>query len=49
MGFGQYTATAPPDTGAGTPAPTSTSGPVELPSSVTGQTAAQQTCTKGND
>ena len=31
-----------------TPAPTN-SGPVDLPSTVTGQTAAQQTCTKGNN
>ncbi|MBO1741108.1 LCP family protein [Leifsonia sp. TF02-11] len=41
--------TAPGDTGSGAPAPTSTSGPVKLPSNVTGQTAAQQTCTKGNN
>ncbi|WP_426623893.1 LCP family protein [Leifsonia sp. McL0607] len=41
--------TAPGDTGSTTPAPTTTSGAVELPSSVTGQTAAQQTCTKGNN
>ncbi|KQR54778.1 LytR family transcriptional regulator [Leifsonia sp. Leaf336] len=40
---------APGDSGSGTPAPSTTSGPVELPSSVTGQTAAQQTCTKGNN
>ncbi|HAN25213.1 MAG: LytR family transcriptional regulator [Microbacterium sp.] len=32
--------------GAATPAPTATA--IPLPSSVTGQTAAQQTCTKGN-
>ncbi|MDN4596326.1 LCP family protein [Leifsonia virtsii] len=38
-----------PDAGT-TPAPTGTAGgPVELPSTITGQTAAQQTCTKGND
>ena len=36
-------------TGTGTPAPTNSSGAVELPSNVTGQTAAQQTCTKGNN
>jgi LCP family protein required for cell wall assembly len=42
-------APAPTDTGSTTPAPTTTSGAVELPSSVTGQTAAQQTCTKGNN
>jgi LCP family protein required for cell wall assembly len=36
-------------TGTTTPAPTTTSGDVKLPSSVTGQTAAQQTCTKGNN
>lgn len=41
--------TAPGDTGSGTPGPTTTSGAVELPSNVTGQTAAQQTCTKGNN
>ncbi|MFE4469893.1 LCP family protein [Leifsonia sp. NPDC056824] len=40
-------ATAAPSTSSGsTPAPTSSS--VALPSNVTGQTAAQQTCTKGN-
>ncbi|MCI0155372.1 LCP family protein [Leifsonia shinshuensis] len=39
--------TAPGDAGSGAPAPTS--GPVKLPSNVTGQTAAQQTCTKGNN
>ncbi|WP_431221133.1 LCP family protein [Leifsonia xyli] len=40
---------AAPATGA-TPAPTSTAGSsIELPSTITGQTAAQQTCTKGND
>jgi hypothetical protein len=37
--------TAPADPAA-TPTP---SGPVALPPSVTGQTAAQQTCTKGNN
>jgi LCP family protein required for cell wall assembly len=47
------TATAPatpatPSTGA-TPAPTDSGAPVALPPSITGQTAAQQTCTKGND
>jgi len=42
------TAPAAP-TGTGTPAPTNSSGAVELPSNVTGQTAAQQTCTKGNN
>ena len=31
------------------PAPTSTGGPVALPNTITGQTAAQQTCTKGNN
>lgn len=36
-------------TGTATPAPTNSSGSVELPSTVTGQTAAQQTCTKGNN
>ncbi|MFF2051664.1 LCP family protein [Leifsonia sp. NPDC058194] len=34
---------------AATPAPDATSSAVELPSSITGQTAAQQTCTKGNE
>lgn len=34
---------------AATPAPTSGSATVDLPSSITGQTAAQQTCTKGNE
>ncbi|WP_295121282.1 LCP family protein [uncultured Leifsonia sp.] len=43
------TTPAPGDTGAAAPAPTATSGTVELPSTVTGQTAAQQTCTKGNN
>ncbi|MFF2052840.1 LCP family protein [Leifsonia sp. NPDC058194] len=37
---------APTSTTAATPAPTSTA--VALPSDVTGQTAAEQTCTKGN-
>lgn len=42
-------APATPDAGA-TPAPTGTAGSqVELPSTITGQTAAQQTCTKGNN
>ncbi|CAM5300754.1 LCP family protein [Leifsonia shinshuensis] len=41
--------TAPPVGASGTPAPTGASGTVELPKSVTGQTAAQQTCTKGNN
>ena len=42
------TPTTPP--APGTPAPTPTgAGTVELPDTVTGQTAAQQTCTKGND
>ena len=41
-------APAAPDTGA-TPAPTGTGAAVELPSTITGQTAAQQTCTKGNN
>jgi cytoskeletal protein RodZ len=50
---GEPSPTAPatpttPDTGA-TPAPTATGGPVALPSTITGQTAAQQTCTKGNN
>jgi LCP family protein required for cell wall assembly len=42
--------TAAPGTAApgATPAPTGT-GAVDLPSTITGQTAAQQTCTKGND
>ncbi|WP_223690381.1 LCP family protein [Leifsonia poae] len=39
------TPATPPDTSA-TPTP---GGPVALPPSVTGQTAAQQTCTKGNN
>ncbi|KRC50948.1 LytR family transcriptional regulator [Leifsonia sp. Root227] len=39
------TAPAPGDTST---AP-ATTGPIELPSSITGQTAAQQTCTKGNN
>jgi LCP family protein required for cell wall assembly len=43
------TTPAPGDTGSAAPAPTATSGTVELPSTVTGQTAAQQTCTKGNN
>lgn len=43
------TPTAP--TAPATPATTdpSAGGPVELPSTITGQTAAQQTCTKGNN
>ncbi|MGN6760925.1 MAG: LCP family protein [Leifsonia sp.] len=46
-GTGTATGTA---TGTGaTPTPTGTGGPVDLPSTITGQTAAQQTCTKGND
>lgn len=32
-----------------TPAPTASGGPVPLSNTVTGQTAAQQTCTKGNN
>lgn len=32
----------------GTPAPSDTSAPVQLPSNVTGQTAATQTCSNGN-
>jgi hypothetical protein len=42
--------TAAPNTAApgSTPTPAGT-GAVDLPSSITGQTAAQQTCTKGND
>jgi hypothetical protein len=44
---GAPAAPAPGDTAA--PAPTSTGGPVELPSSIQGQTAAQQTCSKGNN
>lgn len=44
------TAPASPSTPAATPAPTATpTGPVALPNTITGQTAAQQTCTKGND
>jgi anionic cell wall polymer biosynthesis LytR-Cps2A-Psr (LCP) family protein len=43
------TAPVTPDTGS-TPAPTATGGgQVELPPTITGQTAAQPTCTKGND
>ncbi|WP_348787614.1 LCP family protein [Leifsonia sp. NPDC080035] len=42
------TATPPPSGAAPTPTPTGT-GAVELPDTVTGQTAAQQTCTKGNN
>lgn len=43
------TASPPAADSGSTPAPTTTTGAVELPSNVTGQTAAQQTCTKGND
>jgi LCP family protein required for cell wall assembly len=48
---GAPAAPAPGDTAAPAPtsAPTSTGGPVELPSSIQGQTAAQQTCSKGNN
>lgn len=40
---------APTTDAAATPAPDPSSTAVELPSSITGQTAAQQTCTKGNN
>lgn len=47
------TETTAPETpatdGAVPPTPDPTSSAVELPSTITGQTAAQQTCTKGND
>ena len=33
----------------GTPAPTQSGAPLNLPSTITGQTAAQQTCTRGNN
>ncbi|MGJ4843493.1 LCP family protein [Leifsonia sp. Le1] len=41
--------TAPDASAPATPGAPATSGPVELPSSITGQTAAQATCTKGNN
>ncbi|WP_158863933.1 LCP family protein [Leifsonia sp. AG29] len=46
--------TPPPSAAAGAPATSAPSsapsaGPVALPSTITGQTAAQQTCTKGNN
>jgi LCP family protein required for cell wall assembly len=40
---------APSTDAAAAPDPSATSDSVELPSSITGQTAAQQTCTKGNE
>lgn len=43
------TPAAPTTDAPAAPAPTPTSSAVELPSSITGQTAAQQTCTKGNE
>lgn len=48
-GSAMPSASSTPAPGATTPAPATTSGEVKLPSSVTGQTAAQQTCTKGNN
>ncbi len=43
------TPAAPSTDAAATPAPGATSSAVDLPSTITGQTAAQQTCTKGNE
>ncbi|UAJ81274.1 LCP family protein [Leifsonia sp. ZF2019] len=40
---------SPPADAPAAPAPTDTGAAVELPSSITGQTAAQVTCTKGNN